>query len=343
MRKITYRDYRALIENPDTDDTLIEAYSIIIKGRNAFDFQIRPNPELVEMGEHEVELEDAMATANNISRFRRQWKFKKRVKAGTDLPIIVEEGDSWHQFPILIKDIVDQLEDDYLIYSVGAAGDTAENMVFGDIRHRQTEYMLALRKLMSDGHEVSGFMFSAAGNDIIGEDPDGVSALQNIVRDFNGDPDDIVGHINFTELANRIDRLRVAYLKVVATIRSEPGLHKLPIFVHGYDYVFPHPWDQDDRDPIHAKKNEWLGEPLDCRRIKDLNLRRNIIKFLLDRLYDMLFDMAGDPALTQIWVIDCRGAMPDVSDWIDEIHGTDKGFAKVAARFRATMRQAIAH
>ena len=36
MEKITYREYRDMLENPDTDDELIEAYSVVIKGDGDF-------------------------------------------------------------------------------------------------------------------------------------------------------------------------------------------------------------------------------------------------------------------------------------------------------------------
>lgn len=343
IQPISYRRYRQLLENPDTNDSLIEKYSIVTKGEGAFEFRLHPNPDLVEMQEHEMELENALGTANDIARWRRKQKFKKRLKKGTDLPIIVSEGDSWFQFPLIIKDVVDHLKKDYLIYSVGAAGDTADNMVFGEESSRHTEYLLALRKLRDKGHTVSGFMFSGAGNDIIGEDPKtGISALQDIIRDFNGDPTDITGHINFSVFVQRLNRLQLAYLKVISSIRSEPGFHDLPIFIHGYDYVFPYEWENDERDPFHAKKKQWLGDPLDARKIFDRTLRRGVIKLMLDMLYDMLNDIAKNSVQTHVWVVDCRGAMPSVSDWVDEIHGTDDGFAKVAKRFRATLKTALA-
>jgi len=338
MSKISYRDYRDLIENPETDDDTIMQYSTIQKGEGGFDFQLIPDPDKVHITDDQMELENAMAIANDIFRWRRKVAFKKRLKKGVELPIIVSEGDSWFQFPAIIKDVVDQLKSDYLIYSVGAAGDTAQNMVFAEEAKKQTEYMAALRKLRDEGHPVSGFMFSAAGNDIIGEDPKTkVSALQDIIKDFNGDVSDVAGHINFVEFSKRLTFLNKAYSHVISSIRNEDGFSNLPIFVHGYDYVFPHEWRNDERDPFYADKKEWLGEPLDVRKIKDLDLRRNIIKFMLDMLYDMLNDLAGDPSQSNVWVVDCRGSMPDVSDWKDEIHGTNDGFAKVARRFRDVM------
>ena len=65
------------------------------------------------------------------------------------------------------------------------------------------------------------------------------------------------------------------------------------------------------------------------------------MKALIDRLYDMLNDIAAQPTSSAIWVVDCRGAMSELSDWNDEIHGNSRGFAKIADRFRATLRKAL--
>ncbi len=55
----------------------------------------------------------------------------------------------------------------------------------------------------------------------------------------------------------------------------------------------------------------------------------------------MMAELAGDSEETGVWLVDCRGAMPDLGDWNDEIHGTSDGFAKAAARFRPVIRQAV--
>ncbi len=54
----------------------------------------------------------------------------------------------------------------------------------------------------------------------------------------------------------------------------------------------------------------------------------------------MLREFSGDSRQTGVWLVDCRNAMPDVTDWADEIHGTSDGFAKVAARFKDSLRAA---
>ncbi len=335
MSKITYSEYLDLARDPETDDDVLLSYSRIERGQGGFDFTIKPDPEKVEITAEDEEFENAMQIGNGLARFRRQMRFRRRKFFGSDLPVLVSEGDSWFQFPLLVREIIDQLDDDYLIWSVGAAGDTAENIVYG-----RAEYLKALKKQKDD---VRGFLFSAAGNDIIGEDPETQNAvLFDMIKDFNGDPNDVSGHINTTLLEQKMEFLEKAYTKVISDIRAKPEFEALPIFIHGYDYAFPYPWGDDDpRNPIHADKNQWLGDPLDKRQIHDQQLRWNIIKFLIDRLYTMMEGLAADSQQTNIWLVDCRGAMPDVNDWVDEIHGTSDGFKKVAARFVPVLSQAL--
>lgn len=335
MPKISYAEYLNLARDPETDDDVLLSFSLVKRGEGGFDFSIKPDPEKVEMLAEDIEFENALQIGNGLARFRRQMRFRRRKLFGSNLPILVSEGDSWFQFPLLVDEVVDQLEDDYLIWSVGAAGDTAKNIVFG-----RSEYLNALNR---HDDEVQGFLFSAAGNDIIGEDPDTQEAvLLALLKDFNGNEDDIEGHINLDLLEQKMRFLEDAYNKVINDIRTNPKFETLPIIIHGYDYVFPYPWGQNDpRDPVHADKNEWLGAPLDQRQIQNQQQRRNIIKFLIDRLYEMLDGISGSSEVSGVWVVDCRGAMPAVEDWIDEIHGTSDGFKKVAVRFRSVLSQVI--
>lgn len=332
--KITYTEYFDLARNPDTDDELLLSYSIVERGTGGFNFIVRPDPEKVQLSEDDIELENRMQIGNALYRGVRQVNFNKQRLLGTDLPVLVSEGDSWFQFPLLVHEVIDQLQDSYLIWSLGAAGDTAQNMVASG------EY---LRALLSKQDEVQGFLFSAAGNDIIGQDPiTQRPVLFDMLKNFNGNKDDIEGHIHLDILEQKLAFLKNAYTTVISKIHAQPKLKELPIFIHGYDYVFPYPWGDDDpRDPGHAYKNEWLGKPLNQREIMDKLQRRRIIQFMIDSLYEMLSELSGDPVETNVWLVDCRGSMPDVGDWIDEIHGTSEGFKKVATRFRAVMEQAL--
>ncbi len=335
--KMSAAEWMELVQDPDTTDREILDVSLILPGAGAFDFRIVPNPDVVDLPEGAEDTENAMAVANDLARSRRATKFALRKDFG-NAPVLVSEMDSWGQFPVLIDEIVDHLNKGYNVYSVGAAGDTAQNMVRGPVQARGQEYMLALD---AQRDEVQAFVFSAAGNDIIGEDPaTGRAALMDLILDFNGDASDVDGHINHALLQDKLDMLRGMYKEVISTIRDDADFATLPILVHGYDVPFPFPWVGDRRNPVHAAKDKWLGTPFAARGIHDRTLRRAILTRFIDRLYDMLNDLAGTSATSHVWVVDCRGALPHVSDWIDEIHGTSSGFRKVTQRFRDCLLKA---
>jgi len=335
IEKISFQDYQALLLDDQSDEEVILSLSLIEKGEGQFDWILRPNPDKVEVSISELETENAMAFANSFCRSRRHTKFRRRLKSRPDMPVLVSEGDSWFQFPLLIKEVIDHLSVDYNIYSVGAAGDTAANMIFNPEKKFKTEYMRALRQ---QEEKVRAFLLSAAGNDIIGEDPEtGDSALFNILKDFNNNQNDPIGHINFGALNERLAMLRSGYETVINNVRTEPGFENLPILIHGYDYVFPFPFgDNDQRNPFYTANDNWLGKPLKKRGIPT-DLGHEIIRLLIDALYDMLNDIAGSSNASNIWVVDCRGAMPNISDWNDEIHGTSDGFVAVAERFKEVL------
>ncbi|WP_170761959.1 hypothetical protein [Ruegeria lacuscaerulensis] len=337
MAKISFEEWVKLASDP-SKRSIFKEFSTVQKGEGGFDFRIIPDPEKVEMGAADYELENAMQIGNNAERAARRFDFIIDRITSPSKPVIVEEGDSWHQFPFLIDEIIDHLSPHYAVLSLGAAGDTAANMVHGDLAPRKSEY---LENLKAQKKHVKAFLFSAAGNDIIGEDPQTKkSALYGILRDFNGNISDVDGHIDIDELENRLDELKTAYKKVISNIRSVPELKQLPIFVHGYDYPFPYPaWPNDHRNPIYANNNEWLGEPFDQRHFPKetqahFTLKRDILKVMINRLYGMLNDVANDPGSSPVHVIDCRNTLTDLNDWNDEIHGTDEGFKKIAARFQ---------
>ena len=344
MSKITYKQYLRLLEDIETPDEVVEPFSIVELGEGGFDLTFRPNLDRVELPGEDFEsfsltsfIEDSVNNASRNGRQRRFLARKARQESSTNkLPILVSEGDSWFQFPVLIKDVIDHLEDDFLIWSIGAGGDTLENMV------ENPEYLDALDRFKD---EVSGFLFSAAGNDIVGRNRQTrKAALFDILKDFNGSETDIEGHINIDLFEQRIADIKEGYTTVINNIRSKPEFKNLPIFVHGYDYVYPFPGiPLDKRNPTHALPNQWLGKPLDKRGILNRIQRRNILKFMIDRLYTMLEEISANPKETGVWLVDCRGAMPRVTDWADEIHGTPEGFRKVADRFLPVISAALEH
>ena len=333
MDKITYGELEAMLMDPDVPEETIAQYLMVDpEGSSGFDPRVVPDPDTVELGpEGEFRTENAMRWANEFARGRRRRRFRQRLDAGSRLPVVVSEGDSWFQFPFLVRDTIDHLGDDHLIWSLDAAGDTAENMV-----NRRPEYLKGLQAQKENG--VSAFLFSAAGNDVIGEDALGEPVLKSLVKQY--DPDrDAAWHVDAAALARVITFLETAYRRVVSTVRTDQGLARLPILVHAYDYALPGGQPGDPRHPRWAAQDKWLGRALRDRGVQDVALQRAIVRLLIDATYDMLFRVAGDSARTGVHVVDVRGTLPKVTDWADEIHATDEGFARVADRFRTVLRE----
>jgi hypothetical protein len=339
--QITYSQLLELVRDPETTDEELQKYFKLETGKGGFDFQLSVNPDTVIMTEADAEFENAMQIGNGIERYRRRLRFYSNRRNHPERPVILSEGDSWFQFPLLIRETIDHLSNHFNVWSLGAAGDTLENMTEGNPRKHGFEFLIGLRQL---GGATRAFVFSGAGNDVMGEDPvTKLPMLEPMLKPFNGDIGDVQGNIDLGVLDNRLNQLEAGYLRMISLVRNEPGAERLPIVVHGYDYAFPYPFGpQEHRNPIYAANDQWLGRAFAAKNIVDPNLRRSILTHLVDRLYDMLDGLAGKAGVRGIWVVDCRGAMPDLTDWADEIHGTSQGFAEVGRRFRTVLDQAIA-
>lgn len=331
---VSYRELKALLMDPWVPDERIAPYLTAVAGRStAFHPVLAPDARLVDMGDVEGAFDAAVALdwGNGIERWRRQQRFNGRVQKST-LPVLVSEGDSWFQFPFLLADVIDQLDAHYLIWSLDAAGDTANNMVV-----RRPEYMEGLRK--QKAHGVQAFLFSAAGNDVIGQTAAGTSVLHGLVKPFQAGRTP-AWHVDQARLAAVLKFLRDAYRTVIRTIRSDPDFAELPILVHGYDYVLPGGHPGDPRRPLWAARDKWLGRVMAAKGIPDAQFQADVLRVLIDATYDMLTALAGNSDRTHVHVVDVRGALPRITDWADEIHPTDAGFARVADRFRTSLRAA---
>lgn len=331
-KKITYEQLRDMVMDPDVSEQTIASYLAASKSEGtAFHPIVKPDPKKVEISEGaRFEVASSLDWANRFSRERRRRIFNSRVDTARK-PVLVSEGDSWFQFPFLLDDVVDQLGPDYVISSLDAAGDTARNMVYGS-----KEYMPELLRLKNK--KVKGFLFSAAGNDVIGSDEYGQSVLLQLLKDHSpGKPAD--WHIDYQKLSKVLQFLETAYSEVISTIRRDRDFAKLPVIVHGYDYAIPGGYPGDPRNPSWAKQDQWLGGPMKKKKITDHGLQCEIIKLLIDALYEMLGKIAGDSSKSYVYVANIRNKVPK-NEWADEIHPTSSGFAEVAKEFRKTFKKA---
>jgi endonuclease/exonuclease/phosphatase family metal-dependent hydrolase len=290
---------------------------------------IRADPKRVEfddMDRFRVEGAFAMNWANGIARWRRQTRFKRRRLFGERLPVVVAEGDSWFQFPFLLDDIVDQFDSTYHIWCISAAGDTLMRMV-----NDAPEYIEAI----AEQEELPKLlMFSGAGNDIVGEEPDGTSVVYRVLRDF--EPGRPAGwYLETDAFAERLTFVEDAYRKLLDGVEREFG-GRVSVVLHGYDYAIP-AGPGDPRRPSWARVDEWLGAPLTDRGITEPVLRRQIIRLMIDRLNAVQQRLCGGDGRSgeypTAFHVDVRNTLAGISEWADELHPTDTGFRKVADRF----------
>lgn len=340
MHKIGLSDFQRMLEDPGVPADTVLRYAIVEPGAAPFDFTLRPDPASVDIPPHEAFRDLLTAKAGARERRRRQTRFVTQRMQASNRPVLLVEGDSWVHFPFLIQDVAAQLSDRFLVDTVATAGDSATNMVFGKARAGFQTY---LDRLRADGPSVQALVFSGAATELFGVDPmTRKPALDDLLLPAQPGmflPED---YIDRDRLSDRIGGLHKAYQTLIAEVRNVPLGRILPIILHGYDYPYPHPWGADDpRQPVYTASNAWMGAVMDAKGIHDLHLRRGILIAIIDRLYTMLNSLAGDPGMSGVWVVDCRGAVPTLDGWADEMHPTSDGFGPVADRFARVLDTAI--
>ncbi|RVN79983.1 hypothetical protein CN107_29735, partial [Sinorhizobium meliloti] len=258
--------------------------------------QVVPNPATMVLTETEAAV--ALSSLNSVSRWRRQMLYRRKITHWAGLRV-VEEGDSWLQYPFLIEDVVDHLFEPWAIYSCSGAGDLLSDMA------RQDEVIAAVAAEKPDIVLLSG-----GGNDLLGDGrlarylkpyAAGMRAADHVTEAF----DDLL--VSITDIyRDLIDKTLSAGARRVVC--------------HSYDYAIPN-------------GGPWLGRPMIKLGIADRQLQRDIIRILIDRFHVALTAMVsgfGDSVV----VADCRGTLAD-NEWFDELHPTSFGFGKVARIIRA--------
>ena len=335
MRKITMSELNEMLANIDVpDEDIAEFLTILPDESNPFNPVAIPDPEKVEAQTALEEFQAEAAVATELMSFwareRRRHRFERRLANNTK-PILYAEGDSWLQFPFLLKDLIDQRDSDHLIYCTSKPGDTLANMVFDA---RRSEYLRELRRLLVDRNlSVRGFFFSGAGNDVVGKNDNGEAALARIVKRY--DPNQsIAWHIETDALIETLAFIEKAYLKVLNDVEANfpaADFPDLKVIIHGYDYspVRGVP-NGDPNRPSYAR--DWTGEPLTMLGFPDNGVASQVVAALIDRLNE-LTERVCAPFPRAVFA-DLRRSVA-ANAWADELHPSNKGFAAAADKLRS--------
>ncbi len=245
---------------------------------------------------------------NTYSRRYRERRYRRQIAAGYAGLRIVSEGDSWFQYPFLLRDVIDHLSERYAVLSLGKAGDTLSNI----IAEQSKDIFPALAE-----HRPHCFLISGGGNDMVGN-----GRLAQLVPAYRPGMS-AAAYAHTPAFDDFISELVGSYGQLFEDIHARhPGLH---ILLHGYDAPIP----RETKDP-------WLGEPLRAQGILDPELQRSIMIAIMDRYNAELAQFAaGNPYVHHV---NCRGCLVP-RHWYDAMHPTDVGYARVADLFDGRLRE----
>ncbi|MEP9356025.1 caspase family protein [Xanthobacter sp. KR7-65] len=307
--RISLGQLEQMIADPATPPEALRPYLVVDETRSQpFGPVLAPNPATVDMpatAEARARGDIALASLNWVERMKRRMAFERRMAGGYDGPVIVSEGDSWFQYPVLLWDVIDNLAQDYAILSLDAAGDTLQQMV------DQGEYLTSLK---STGASI--FLFSAGGNDVLGG---GNLKAHLLPYDPARSPEQ---HLlpSFDAL---LDHAIALYDRILRDVEKLPGgVHTI---CHGYDRALPN-------------GGRWLGRPMLERGITDPAFQARIVAVMVDRFNARLERLTSHFA--RVSYLDLRGVVgPKLDRWNDELHPQNPGYADVAARFRREIQR----
>ncbi|TBE49908.1 peptidase C14, caspase catalytic subunit p20 [Rhizobium ruizarguesonis] len=306
--KISLEELNRRLADASLPESDLQKYFLVDEARSgAFDPVLALNPATVEIAAGPAARSRSAAllnSANYLSRTRRRIAFNGRISGGTYKgPVLVSEGDSWFQYPFRLEDVIDDLMQDYAVFSLDAAGDTLSNML------RQAEYMGAI-----ENTGASIFLFSGGGNDVVA----GGNLAAHL---FDFDPTrSAAAHLRPT-FNTLLDESIGLYSQLVRQVAK--AFPDVQIVCHGYDYTIP-------------ADGPWLGKPMASRGIVDQDLQRSIAHVMIDRFNERLRLLQHTSA--RVNYIDCRNTVAE-DEWFDELHPTDQGFEKVAKKFKTAIEK----
>ncbi len=285
---------------------------------------------------------------NQKSTEKRTKKYYKKIDRNFRDPdnktnkVILSEGDSWFQFPIDVKDIIDWLvkKHNYAIYSIAYGGDWITNIIY------EGTYIEELSV-----HTPDVFLMSGGGNDMVGGNKiavmvskdqqkntkyKSVKELDRFEELTDTDRQEIFEGQKYLlkEFHSFLITIKAQYYLILHSI-SRSDLTDMMIITQGYDYAIPSLKNRFSlRYPLQYFINafvdtgKWLARPMLIRGITNKETQRKIIKAMIFEFNEMLKGIADK--FPNVYHIDCRGVAKGKKDWYDELHLKSHKFQKVA-------------
>ncbi len=310
-------------------------------------------------------LAPVMAKVDSLKNAQRNSRFKSKVKndfrKDKKNKVILVEGDSWFNYPILLSDVIDwvSMDKNLAVYSLASGGDWLLNMLSA------RRYIEQLSTIKPDV-----FIISGGGNDLVGNNR--IAAM----LDNSGKPSEFLKcdwamHI-MKKLNASIDSERFSagmkfiskdffallmffhlqyyhiFNGILTAGTGDPKNTKFPgikIITQGYDYAESSRSLGFGFNPLRWYKpfarwflghGSWLKTPMDIRGISNKENQRDVVYAMIYLFNEMMIEtgevfekIAGYKC---VFHIDSRGAIGS-KGWTDELHPLPKNFKKTAQAF----------
>jgi lysophospholipase L1-like esterase len=285
--------------------------------RQPFDFTIGINRAAVDLQgvEKSGKFADALVHDASIGR-DQQIRAAAPPKGFRRKTPIVAEGDSWFRLPqvIMPPTLIDVLQetDGYPIDNMAHWGDTLADMILAG------QFWPSLVSGRADT-----FLFSGGGNDVLGGEG-GIARFLNLFDVDHAKPSDAAYYIK-PEFYKNLKLIVRNYESLIQRVHMRaPNAIMLG---HGYDYAIP------------RSSGPWIGNGMMFVGLDptfQAALCQAIVRIMIDALFYALAAFAT--TYSNYRYIDLRGAIGK-NQWRDELHPTEAGAVKTAARFDAALRK----
>ncbi len=262
---------------------------------------------------------------NKLNRTLRERRYERKIRKDPGSIRIVSEGDSWFQYPIYVKDIIDWLfkDDHFAVNSLGAGGDWIYNIL------TQREYIKALQ----EAGDPDFLLISGGGNDLLQD-----GRIANLLEDYSRQAEANPALYLNDDFFSLIKLLHFLYTHLYMEL--DAAFPDLKIISHGYDYAYPS--DKIGLHPIEAilrlvtGNGQWLKEPMERKGIKNEETQHTIVKLLIDHFNKMHQDLSS--TFRNVYYIDLRGFADKPGSWHDEIHPDSKHFKLMARAYKSKIK-----
>ncbi|GAB2529127.1 hypothetical protein GCM10027085_19590 [Spirosoma aerophilum] len=258
-----------------------------------------------------------LALVNKVAHRVQNRQYEQNLIRYPDRMRIVAEGDSWFQYPFLLRDVVDYLSGVYSVFSVAAAGATLSDYL------KDSTFLEAIAQV-----KPAFFLLSGGGNDLLGD------TFPDLIR-ATPDPDKTGPERYLSDtFTKRMATVGEQYGRILRLVNL--GYPAVKILIHGYDYVIP------VDASAHDTRQSWVGNVLMAKGVGSQPDREAIVRYMIDALNEQLRQIAA--TYTNVTYLDLRGTVrrtDSITDyWYDEIHPNDKGFLSVATKFIGVLTKA---